>query len=437
VNTVTTTSPGTADDPAVHAPRPSWRQLPRDLAYLLLGFPIALAAFVVAVTGISLGISLLIIWVGVPVLVLTLVIGRGFAELERARVRACEQRPFQPTFYRTTEGRWFRRLLGILRDPQYWRDIVFSVVAFPVKIASWVVVITWSSAAVAGVGYLVYGWALDDLPDNQTAWEFLGIESRFWNVFLYVALGLAFLLTMPYAMRWTAALDTAFSTLLLANPKAAENAALRAQAERLRQSRAAAAEAEAATLRRVERDIHDGPQQRLVRLTMDLEAVQRRMDDDPDAARPLVAAALNHTQDALAELRALSRGIAPPILADRGLPAALAAAAARCPVPVDLDVSLGAERPSATAENAAYFVVTEALTNVAKHSGASAVQVSVARVADVLHVQVSDDGRGDAHLGKGHGLAGLADRLAGIDGDFEVHSPPGAGTVVSAQIPSR
>jgi signal transduction histidine kinase len=305
------------------------------------------------------------------------------------------------------------------------------------RIASWVVVITWSSAAVAGVGYLVYGWALDDLPDNQRAWEFLGIESRFWNVFLYVALGLVFLLTMPYAMRWTAALDTAFSTLLLANPKAAESAALRAQAERLRQSRAAAAEAEAATLRRVERDIHDGPQQRLVRLTMDLEAVQRRMDDDPDAARPLVAEALNHTQDALAELRALSRGIAPPILADRGLPAALAAAAARCPVPVDLDVSLGAERPSATAENAAYFVVTEALTNVAKHSGASAVQVSVARVADVLHVQVSDDGRGDAHLGKGHGLAGLADRLAGIDGDFEVHSPPGAGTVVSAQIPSR
>ncbi|MGH9251005.1 MAG: sensor histidine kinase, partial [Acidimicrobiales bacterium] len=190
------------------------------------------------------------------------------------------------------------------------------------------------------------------------------------------------------------------------------------------------------TLRRVERDIHDGPQQRLVRLTMDLEAAQRRLTDNPDAAGPLVEQALTQTQEALAELRALSRGIAPPILADRGLEAALAAAAARSPIPVTLDVTMGgSDRPTPAVENTAYFVVTEALTNAAKHSGATTVSVSVIRVGATLHVQVGDDGLGGAHVGKGHGLAGLADRLAGVDGTFDVHSPEGVGTIVSADIP--
>lgn len=436
MNTTMTAQLRPAAGPDVPAPRASWRQLPRDLTYLLLGFPIALAAFIAAVTGVVLGVSLLIIWVGVPVLVIVLGIARGFAELERARVRVCEQRRFPPAYYRTNSGNRFRRKVAILGDPQYWRDVAYAVVAFPVKIFTWVVAITWVSVAVGGIGYIAYGWALANAPDNETLWQLMGIDSVLVGNLLYTALGLVFLLTMPHALRLTAALDAALAVLLLSNPKAAENAALRAQAEQLRQSRAAAAEAEATTLRRVERDIHDGPQQRLVRLTMDLEAAQRRMDDDPAAARPLVAEALSQTQDALAELRALSRGIAPPILADRGLHAAMAAAAARCPVPVELDVALGADRPSPTAETAAYFVVTEALTNVAKHSGASSVQVSVVRVADVLHVQVTDDGHGGAHLGKGHGLAGLADRLAGVDGSLDVHSPAGGGTVVTAQIPA-
>ncbi|HSI92938.1 MAG TPA: sensor domain-containing protein [Jiangellaceae bacterium] len=436
MNTTLTAQLRPADGPEVPAPRAGWRQLPRDLTYLLLGFPIALAAFVTVVTGVVLGVSLLIIWVGIPILVIVLGIGRGFAQLERARVQVCEQRPFPPVYYRTNSSSRFRRMVAILGDPQYWRDIAYAVVAFPVKIFTWVVTITWVAVAAGGTAYLAYGWALPNDPDNETLWELLGIESMLVGNLLYTALGLVFLMTMPYALRWTAALDATLAVLLLSNPKAAENAALRAQAEQLRRSRAAAAEAEATTLRRVERDIHDGPQQRLVRLTMDLEAAQRRMDDDPDAARPLVAEALSQTQDALAELRALSRGIAPPILADRGLHAALAAAAARCPVPVQLDVALGADRPSPTAENAAYFVVTEALTNVAKHSGAGSVQVSVVQVAEMLHVQVTDDGRGGAHLGKGHGLAGLADRLAGLDGTFDVHSPAGGGTVVTAGIPA-
>jgi signal transduction histidine kinase len=195
-------------------------------------------------------------------------------------------------------------------------------------------------------------------------------------------------------------------------------------------------QAEAQTLRRLERDIHDGPQQRLVRLNMDLETVVRRLDDDPDKARPLVAEALEQSREALGELRALSRGIAPPILADRGLGPALAAAAARCPVQVSLDVALPAgRRLGAAVENTAYFVVAEALTNVAKHAHATLCTVLVSADGERVLVQVWDDGRGGAHLGKGHGLAGLADRLAVVEGGLEVVSPLGGPTVLTAEIP--
>ncbi|WP_240723412.1 sensor histidine kinase, partial [Haloactinopolyspora alba] len=195
--------------------------------------------------------------------------------------------------------------------------------------------------------------------------------------------------------------------------------------------------AEADTLRRVERDIHDGPQQRLVRLTMDLESAQRRFDNhDHNTALPLLEGAVNQTKEALAELRAVSRGIAPPILTDRGLPAALAAATARNPIPTTLDTTLhDNERLPSSIENAAYFVVTEALTNAAKHADATQCTVTVHRLDNTLHVQITDNGRGGAHPGKGHGLTGLNDRLTGIDATLDITSPPGNGTTITAQLP--
>ena len=198
-------------------------------------------------------------------------------------------------------------------------------------------------------------------------------------------------------------------------------------------------DAEAQGLRRLERDLHDGPQQRLVRLTMDLSTAERRLaDEDPDAAAPLVSYALTQAKEALDELRALSRGIAPPILADRGLGAALAAAVARSPIDVELDVSLPSpdvRRLPAGVENTAYFVVAEALANAAKHSQARTGVVSVELDGDVLWVQVADDGVGGASLAKGHGLAGLADRVAALDGKLGVDSPVGGPTVLTAEIP--
>jgi signal transduction histidine kinase len=213
-------------------------------------------------------------------------------------------------------------------------------------------------------------------------------------------------------------------------------AGTQAQIGRLSEGRDAAVAAEAVALRRLERDIHDGPQQRLVRLSMDLHRAQRMIDSDPEGARSTLAEAATMTRETLEELRALSRGIAPPVLADRGLAAALAALAARSPVPVELAVGLPAgQRLAPAVENTAYFVVSEALANVAKHSEASVASVTVAREDGRLRVVVADDGRGGAVLAPGHGLAGLADRLFAVDGVLTVDSPRGGPTRLIGDLP--
>ena len=280
--------------PAYDAPGPraSWKQVPRDLAYLLPGFPIALAAFVLVVVGVSLGFGLALLTVGVPILVATLAAARGFAALERARVRACEQRPLAPTYYRTVTGSFLQRTIGMVRDPQYWRDALHAVVALPVNVFTWGITIAWVSAGFGGTFRVLYAWALPEYPENVELLDLAGIHSDVLDTLLYTVVGVLFLISMPPVLRWAASLDASLARGLLANPVVAENAALRARAEQLRASRAAAAEAEATTLRRVERDIHDGPQQRLVRLTMDLEAAQRGW---PTTPRPSARSSRRHS----------------------------------------------------------------------------------------------------------------------------------------------
>lgn len=410
-------------------------RLGRDLAYLLTGLPFGIAAFVVAVVGFLAGLGLSVLWLGLPVLVGTLAAARGFARVERRRVQAVTGAALPPHYYRTrpSGGGVTRRLLRALLDPQSWRDLLHMVLAFPLRVPSFAIAFGWLVGGLGGLLYVLWEWAPPRGPDDHRLYELItGNESRAADIWFTTGCGAVLLLTLPFVARALAALQTALARGLLTN----ETAALRARTEQLDDRRRAATAAEAQTLRRVERDIHDGPQQRLVRLNMDLESATRRLDDDPQAARPLVAEALTQSREALAELRAVSRGIAPPILADRGLGPALAAAAARCPVEVSLDVALaGGQRLAEVVENAAYFVVTEALTNVAKHSAARHCTVQVGTDAAQVHVRVVDDGRGGAHPGKGHGLAGLADRLAAIGGGLRLDSPAGGPTRLDADIP--
>ncbi len=207
--------------------------------------------------------------------------------------------------------------------------------------------------------------------------------------------------------------------------------------EQLRGSRSAALEAEASELRRIERDLHDGAQQRLVLLAMDLGLAADRMESDPASAKTLVIDARDQARQALTELRDLVRGSAPAILLDRGLGAALSAVAGRCPVPtvVDNDLPPDQRLPHAV-ERAAYFVVAEALANVAKHSSASHCEVRCRLDRDRLVVEVSDDGVGGAAATPGGGLAGLVDRVQALDGTLQVISPPGGPTSLRAELPT-
>jgi signal transduction histidine kinase len=222
------------------------------------------------------------------------------------------------------------------------------------------------------------------------------------------------------------------AALTLENERLA--AELRARIEELRASRARIVQAGDDERRRVERDLHDGAQQRLVALALNLNLARGSFDRDPDAALELIDDAVKELTETTAELRELARGIHPAILTDRGLDAAVNALAERASLPVEVG-AVPAGRLAAPVESTAYFVIAEALTNVARYAQASYAEVDVARDNGTLVVEVRDDGIGGADPDRGSGLRGLGDRVAAVDGQLLVTSEPGAGTVVHAEIP--
>ncbi len=219
-------------------------------------------------------------------------------------------------------------------------------------------------------------------------------------------------------------------TALLASPRRAE---MEERIETLETSRAGAVDAQETELRRIERDLHDGAQARLVALGMSLGMAEQKLADDPERASELLAEARIGAENALRELRDLARGIHPPVLADRGLEAALASLATSTPLPVRLSVDV-VPRPAAAVESAAYFVAAEALANAAKHARAEHVEISILRLGDKLELEVQDDGQGGADAG-GSGLRGLRRRVEALDGSLSVISPRGGPTIIRAELP--
>jgi signal transduction histidine kinase len=246
-----------------------------------------------------------------------------------------------------------------------------------------------------------------------------------WHEVIPVAIaGLVVLPLVPWIIRGFAAADRAAARWGLSPSRV----------DALRTTQARSVDIAMADRRQIERDLHDGAQQRLLSLGMELGMALEKFDSDPDAARGLVGDAHAELQRAIAELRNLARGIHPAVLTDRGLDAALSALAARSPIPVRLDVNLS-ERPAASVEATAYFIVAEALTNAARYANAKRVDVKVRQNGDTLHIEVTDDGVGGAEQRPGGGLAGLADRASSVEGSLRVSSPQGGPTVVMADLP--
>lgn len=257
---------------------------------------------------------------------------------------------------------------------------------------------------------------------------------------LIAALGLVLLLALPFLARGAANVDIALGRWLVGSDPQAQLRAMSQRVQTLTTTRTETVDSVEAERRRIERDLHDGPQQRLVSIAMTLGLARTQLDSDPEGARALLDEAHAASKEAIVEMRQVARGIVPPILADRGLDAAVSALAARSPVPVDVTSRLD-RRLDPTVEAIAYFCISEALTNVAKHAGATRVTVDLglARTlaGEQLAVRVVDDGRGGAVVGAGTGLTGLRQRVASVDGDVHVHSPVGGGTTLAITLPLR
>ncbi|MDQ8704424.1 sensor domain-containing protein [Streptomyces sp. LHD-70] len=362
----------------------------KEVAHLLLNLPLALFSFVYVVVVVAVGSALAVTVIGLPLLGLGLAGARGLGSMERSRARRLlgtfVDEP-SPLPFRKDDG-FLARTWGRLKDPVGWRSLLYGFVRLP-----WGV-LTFTLTLVA----LIVLWPM-----------------------------------LPFVVRGLSNADRAMARGLLCPSDELER-----RIAELESDRGTVVDTAAADLRRIERDLHDGAQARLVNLAMGLGlAKEKLLEGQADATvAAMVDEAHGEVKLALQELRDLARGIHPAVLTDRGLDAALSSLAARCTVPVRVTVDLR-ERPAPAIEGIAYFTVSELLQNVSKHSGARSASVEVWRADRRLLLRVEDDGRGGASLDGGTGMSGLADRLGAVDGLFVVDSPAGGPTTVSAELPWR
>jgi signal transduction histidine kinase len=398
------------------------RQIGADGLYLLTGLASSIVAFTVWVSGVTLSLTLGLLIVGFPIVLATFWCFRLLADFERKRAALVFGTPLASAYRPPpADGRFASRLRAAAHDPQRWKDVVYLAL-------HGVLGFTWGTIWLVLVGFVLgsislpaWWWAMP-----VTA-EYLWFTIDTWEESVgAAALGVA-LLPVVLLVQRPLALSQAYIARVLLGPS------LAARVERLTETRAGAVDAATTELQRIERDLHDGAQARLVALAMDLGMAEERFDRDPESARTLVGEAREEAKRALAELRDLARGMRPGLLAERGLGPAIAALAARSPVPATATVDVPRKPPQAI-ETAAWFVVSEALANAAKHSEAARAAVWVTLRNAHLHVEVVDDGRGGADP-TGTGLKGLAQRVEALDGTLEVHSPSGGPTVVRALLP--
>ncbi|MCW2918610.1 MAG: histidine kinase [Actinomycetia bacterium] len=410
----------------------------RAALYLLVSMAFGLAWFVILVTGFALSAGLLIIWVGVPLFALLMIAWRGGAMLERFLVTAAFGVTIPNPYRRLPEGGPLRKWRTLAVDPATWKDLAYLAVLFPITLVEFVIsVVMWTAT-----GLLLF-LPLIMVLDGSHVFINLGDSLTYVLTQPVAALpvslvGMLLLVVSLYVTRTVAVAHASFARLMLGP---SENQRLRSQTEQLRArtehlqaSRARGVDAAEAERRRIERDLHDGAQQRLLAVAMDIGRARTKLESDPEGARALIEQAHAGTREAIAELRDLARGIYPAILTDRGLDSALSSLAGRAPVPVVVEVQLPT-RPPAAVESIAYFIVAESLANISKYARATRAGVRVTREDQWVVVEISDNGVGGAAATPGGGLAGLADRAAGIDGILTVDSPVGGPTVIRADLP--
>jgi signal transduction histidine kinase len=415
---------------------PITRRTWAELGYVIAGSPLAFLGAAYVVTCFLLSAGLAITALGVPLLAVAVPGARGFGWVRRGLARVLlGETVAAPAPFRPGPGIFVRFRAG-LRDAAGWRAIGYLVAALPLSLLGLLVVLVlWARGLIALTYPLQHALGINQMTvvdaDGVTPQGLVlpGVVFDTWPRLLVVSVGGAVqLLLAPWAVRAVVLLDRLLIRGLLGPGGASERIA------DLQRTRAHAVDDAAATLRRIERDLHDGAQARLVALGMNLTMIAETLGDDAsDTTRALLGTARDNAKGAITDLRDVVRGIHPPAL-DNGLDAAIATLAARGPIPVDLRTDL-TDRPAAAIETIAYFCVAELLTNITKHSGADRATVEVTQRGGRLRLRVSDNGRGGAHLGGGTGLRGLTDRVATVDGTLATLSPPAGPTVITIDLP--
>jgi signal transduction histidine kinase len=417
---------------AVFTTRRTWG----ELLYAVLGLPLGIAGFVFTVTTLSVSAGLLITFVGLPLLALTGLasryLGMGVRLLGNKLVG---DDPIAPPAPFVPKPGLFGWIASSLTDGTAWRARLYLLLQLPAGIATFVAAVAFWCYGLGGVTYAIWRPFLpcNDTPDGacHRGTQFgnnYTVDTPFRIVVLTIA-GALVLLAAPWVVRAVVTVDRLLVRTLLGPTNRDE------RVEELERTRAVAVDDAATTLRRIERDLHDGTQARLVSLAMNVGLAKEKLAEggDPAEASRLLDSAHATAKEAIAEVRDLARGIHPPVL-DAGLDTALATLAANSVVPATLHTAL-ASRPAKAIETIAYFCVAELLTNAAKHSRASAVSVEARTVGAALVLTVSDNGTGGARIGGGTGLAGLRDRVRTVDGTLLVSSPPGGPTVITVHLP--
>lgn len=331
-----------------------------------------------------------------------------------------------------------------VQSPMRWRLPIFGLVRIPVVTAVAAAEVAWWWGTILGLELSIRRLELGlhrvhDYYQWRVKVHVLGVALKPWTLSwveaaLLLVAALAALLLWPRMQRALLSLDVAFARELAAWLEGTSTTELSREVVRLSETRAQAVSAADAERRRIERDLHDGFQPQLVNLALNLGLARSRLASDPEAARSLIDRAHEDAKRATEDLRNIVRGIHPSVLDERGLDAAFSALAADSGVRLQIDVHLD-DRPPRETEGIAYFVVAEAVTNVNKHTNAHIATITVSEIEGSLRVLVQDDGEGGARAEPGGGLAGLADRIAAVDGTFTVTSPPGGPTWIEARIP--
>jgi len=408
----------------------------RELGYLVLSLVISPVLFGLSIGMASAGIGMLITFIGVPVLAGTLAMCRGFGAFERARARGLLHLDVAaPEPVRGRNGSAMSWMGAMLKDGASWRHLLYALLHFPWAVFAGTLSLTLWVTGWAVFSYPLWQWVFPTYVGTGGIQLYGDAHHRIYldsplEVAATSVCGLALVLFTPWLIRGLASVDRLMVSGLLGPSQ------LATRVSELESDRGVVVDTAAADLRRIERDLHDGAQARLVALAMDLGLAKEKLTHDPEAAARMVDEAHGEVKTALQELRDLARGIHPAVLTDRGLDAALSSIASRCTVPVTVTVDLPT-RPAPAIEGIAYFTVSELLQNISKHSGAHAATVEVWQNTDRLMLQVTDNGHGGANTTTGTGLAGLTERLDAVDGVLIVDSPVGGPTRVTAELPWR